>query len=60
MRRRAFLRLAAAAAVEPVCGLAQRRDASDGVTLDAAARAYRVQPGNAGVPSNVVGSQYMR
>ncbi|HLK62334.1 MAG TPA: hypothetical protein VKU19_02780, partial [Bryobacteraceae bacterium] len=45
MRRRAFLRMAVAAAVEPVRGLAQRRDATDGVTLDAAARAYRVQPG---------------
>jgi hypothetical protein len=45
MRRRAFLRMAAAAAVAPVRGLAQRRDASDAVTLDAAARAYRVQPG---------------
>src|ERR1035438_9998887 len=45
MRRRAFLRMAAAAAVEPVRGLAQRRDATDAVTLDAAARAYRVQPG---------------
>src|SRR3954469_25689630 len=45
MRRRAFLQMAAAAAVEPMSGLAQRRDATDGVTLDAAARAYRVQPG---------------
>ena len=45
MRRRAFLRMAAAAAVVPVCGLAQRRDATDAVTLDAAARAYRVRPG---------------
>jgi len=45
MRRRAFLRMAAAAAVESVSGLAQRRDATDAVTLDAAARAYRVQPG---------------
>ena len=46
MRRRAFLRMAAAAAAAvPVRGLAQRRDATYGVTLDAAARAYRVQPG---------------
>src|SRR4051812_42321925 len=45
MRRRVFLRMAAAAAVAPVRGLAQRRDATDAVTLDAAARAYRVQPG---------------
>src|ERR1039458_2965532 len=45
MRRRAFLRMAAAAAAERVRGLAQRRDATDAVTLDAAARAYRVQPG---------------
>jgi hypothetical protein len=37
--------MAAAAAVETVRGLAQRRDATDAVTLDAAARAYRVQPG---------------
>ena len=37
--------MAAAAAVAPVRGLAQRRDATDAVTLDAAARAYRVQPG---------------
>jgi hypothetical protein len=43
MRRRAFLRMAAA--VVPVCGLAQRRDATDAVTLDAAAHAYRVHPG---------------
>src|SRR6516164_9774213 len=42
MRRRAFLRMAAAA---PVRGFAQRRDATDAVTLDAAARAYRVRPG---------------
>src|ERR1043166_1757330 len=45
MRRRAFLRMAAAASVAPVRGLSQRRDATDGVTLDAAAPAYRVQPG---------------
>ena len=45
MRRRAFLRMAAAAAVAPVRGLAQRRDATDAVTLDATAHAYRVQPG---------------
>ncbi len=45
MRRRAFLGIAAAAAVTPVRGLAQRNDATDGVTLDAAARAYRVRPG---------------
>src|SRR2546421_1501080 len=44
MRRRVFLRLAAAA-LEPVSGLAQRRDETYAVTLDAAARAYRVQPG---------------
>lgn len=44
MRRRAFLRMAAAAVV-PVRGLAQRHDATDAVTLDAAARAYRVRPG---------------
>ena len=37
--------MAAAAAVEPARGLAQRRGATDAVTLDAAARAYRVQPG---------------
>jgi len=29
----------------PVRGVAQRRDATDAVTLDGAARAYRVQPG---------------
>src|SRR3954471_3139773 len=45
MRRRAFLRVAAAAAVLPVRGPAQRRDAIAGVTLDSAAHAYRVQPG---------------
>src|SRR5215475_11641566 len=45
MRRRAFLRMAAAAAVLPVRGVAQHRDATDAVTLDAAARAYRVHPG---------------
>src|SRR5262249_26952180 len=42
MRRRAFLRMAA---IVPVGGLAQHRDATDAVTLDAAAGAYRVQPG---------------
>src|SRR5881275_2826483 len=45
MRRRAFLRMAAAVAVLPKRGLAQRRDVTDAVTLDAAARAYRVHPG---------------
>ncbi len=45
MRRRAFLRIAAAAAVVPVGSLAQRRGATDSVTFDAAARAYRVRPG---------------
>src|SRR5262252_2085885 len=50
MDRRAFLRMAAATAVVPVRGLAQRpasgtRDATDAVTVDAAARAYRVRPG---------------
>src|SRR5579872_4006532 len=45
MRRRAFLRMTAAAAVVPVRGLAQRRDATDAVTLDSAARAYHVRPG---------------
>src|SRR4029077_9917487 len=45
MRRRAFLRMAAAAAVAPVRGLAQHRDTTDAVTLDAAAHAYRVRPG---------------
>ncbi len=45
MRRRAFLRVAAAVAVVPCRGVAQRREALDGVTLDAAARAYRVHPG---------------
>src|SRR5215831_6423914 len=45
MDRRAFLRMAAAAAVAPVHGLAQRRNATDAVTLDAAAGAYRVRPG---------------
>ena len=45
MRRRAFLRIVGAAAVAPVCGFAEPRDTSGGVTLDAAARAYRVQPG---------------
>jgi hypothetical protein len=44
MSRRAFLRMAAAAMV-PMRGLAQHRDATHPVTLDAAARAYRVQPG---------------
>src|SRR5437763_16956753 len=42
MSRRAFLRMAAAAAVLPVRGL---RGATDAVTLDAAAHAYRVQSG---------------
>ena len=37
--------MAAAAAIAPLRGLAQRRDAADGVTFDAAARAYRVRPG---------------
>jgi hypothetical protein len=37
--------MVAAAAVVPVRGVAQRRDATDAVTLDGAARAYRVQPG---------------
>src|SRR5215467_11962617 len=45
MNRRAFLRMAAAAAVVPVRGLAQHRDATDAVRLDASARAYRVRPG---------------
>src|SRR6266700_132174 len=45
MRRRVFLRMATAAAIVPVPGVAQRRDALTGVTLDAAARAYRIQPG---------------
>lgn len=45
MRRRAFLRMAAAAALVPVRGPAQRRDETDGVTLDAAVHAYRVRPG---------------
>src|SRR5947209_18914899 len=45
MRRRAFLRRAAAGAVQSVRGLPQRRDAPDAMTLDAAARAYRVHPG---------------
>jgi hypothetical protein len=45
MRRRAFLRLAASAAVAPGRVLAQRTEVTDGVTLDAAARAYRVHPG---------------
>src|SRR5215472_11651444 len=45
MNRRALLRMAAAAAVVPVRGLAQRGDATDAVTFDAAARAYRVRPG---------------
>ena len=34
-----------AATVAPVRGLAQRREATGGVMLDVAARAYRVQPG---------------
>lgn len=37
--------MAAAAAVLPVRGLAQRHDATDDVTFDSAARAYRVRPG---------------
>jgi hypothetical protein len=37
--------MAAAAAVAPVRGLAQSRGASDAVTFDAAAHAYRVRPG---------------
>src|SRR3569833_940393 len=45
MSRRAFLRMAALAAMAPVRDFAQRRDAPDAVTLDAAARAYRVHPG---------------
>src|SRR5215469_12767532 len=45
MKRRALLRMAAAAAAVPVRGLAQGRDATDAVTFDAAAHAYRVRPG---------------
>src|SRR3954462_10615597 len=45
MRRRAFLRMAAATAVAPVRGFPQSGDATGAVTLDAAAHAYRVQPG---------------
>jgi hypothetical protein len=37
--------MAAAAALAPVRGLAQSRDATDGVTLDVEAHAYRVRPG---------------
>jgi hypothetical protein len=37
--------MAAAAALVPVRGPAQRRDETDGVTLDAAVHAYRVRPG---------------
>jgi len=37
--------MAAAAAVATMRGLAQRRDATDAVTFDAEARAYRVHPG---------------
>ena len=37
--------MAAAAAVAPACGLDQRLGATNAVTLDAAARAYRVHPG---------------
>jgi hypothetical protein len=37
--------MAAAAAVVPARGLAQRHDATDTVTFDAAAHAYRVRPG---------------
>src|ERR1044071_8143694 len=43
MRRRAFLRMAAAAAVLPQRGLTQRRDTTDAVTLDTAAHAYHVR-----------------
>src|SRR5215470_2930112 len=45
MNRRAFLRMAAAAAVARARSLGQSRDATDGVTFDAAAHAYRVRPG---------------
>src|SRR6185312_8791145 len=53
MSRRAFLQMAAAVAVAPAHGFAQRRpatqaatlDAAHAVTLDAAAHAWRVQPG---------------
>src|SRR5215471_5295318 len=45
MNRRAFLRMAAAAAAVPGRALAQRRDATEAVTFDEAARAYRVRPG---------------
>src|SRR5215510_8368019 len=45
MRRRAFLRTAAAAAMLPERGFAQRGDATDAVTFDEAARAYCVRPG---------------
>src|SRR5215831_7851495 len=45
MNRRAFLRMAAAAAVAPGRGLAQGRDVTDGVTFDAAVGGYRVRPG---------------
>src|SRR6185312_11168424 len=45
MSRRAFLRMAALAAMAPVRGLAQHREATNAVTLDAAARAYRVHLG---------------
>jgi hypothetical protein len=45
MRRRAFLGIAAVAGVLPARGLAQRRDATEAVTFDSAARAYRVHPG---------------
>ncbi len=45
MSRRAFLRMTAAAAAAPLFGIAQRREPTDGVTLDSAARAYHVAPG---------------
>jgi hypothetical protein len=37
--------MAAATLVAPAAGVAQRREALDGVVLDAAARAYRIRPG---------------
>src|SRR3954451_25478272 len=45
MRRRAFLRIAAAVAVLPKRGPARPRDVSDAVTLDVTTHAYHVQPG---------------
>ncbi len=45
MRRRAFFRMLAPVAAVPLRALSQRRDAANGVTFDATARAYRVQPG---------------